>query len=197
MRKFTMLSLFAALLLVAGAVMAQQPEHRTTSGTVLSYTPGEQLVVETDDGPKTFKIVAGTTLPKDENIRVGAAIVVDWNVGDNAQATPEIRTIRLDNRAADRMAARERETMETAETMETTETTTTDTTTRSATEQRRTDSASTTDQDTRGTTYQQQATSQRSTQTRSSLPQTGSHLPWIGLIGLLTLTGAATLTLRR
>lgn len=194
MRKSTMLSLFAALLLIAGTVMAQQPVHRSTSGTVLSYTPGEQLVVETDDGQKTFKIVAGTTLPNDDEIEVGDAIVVDWNVGDDAQAMPEVRTIRLDDRANDRMATRERETMETTET---TETTTRDTT-RSATEQQRADRTSTRDQDTMGTSSErQETTSQRSTQTRSSLPQTGSNLPLIGLIGLLTLTGAATLTLRR
>lgn len=198
MRKSTMLSLFAALLLIAGTVMAQQPDHRSTSGTVLSYTPGEQLVVETDDGQKTFKIVDGTTLPRDEEIEVGDAIVVDWNVGESAQAMPHVRSIRLDDRANERMAARERETMETTETTATTETTTRDTTTRSATEQQRADRTSTRDQDPMGTTSErQETTSQRSTQTRSSLPQTGSNLPLIGLIGLLTLTGAATLTLRR
>ncbi len=195
MRKSTMLSLFAALLLIAGTVMAQQPDHRSVTGTVLSYTPGEQLVVETDDGQKTFKVVAGSTLPNDDEIEVGDVIVVDWNVGDDAQAMPEIRTVRVDDRATDRMATRERETMETTET---TETTTRDTTTRSATEQQRADRTSTRDQDTVGTTSrQQETTSQRSAQTRSSLPQTGSNLPLIGLIGLLTLTGAATLTLRR
>lgn len=203
MRKSILLSIFAVGLLLAGTVIAQLPQHKTSFGTVLSYSPGERLVIDTDDGQEAFTILAGTTLPDEDEINVGDAIVVDWNVAQSADALPEVRAIRLDDQANTMQADTMDTDVDTDVTMETDEMDAkaeaemdveaeTTATTRSRTDSTRTSASATMERDDQDATN-----TNNNSNTRSSLPQTGSNLPLAGLIGLLTLAGAATLTLRR
>lgn len=200
MRKSILLSIFAVGLLLAGTVIAQLPQHNTTFGTVLSYTPGERLVIETDDGQKAFMILAGTTLPDESKINVGDAIVVDWNVAQSADALPEVRTIRLDRANTMRADTMETDDMDARAEAEMDAEVETTTTTRSRTDTTRTSASATMEQDDQDFDSNRTRTASADTNdrnTRSSLPQTGSNLPLAGLIGLLAMAGAATLTLRR
>lgn len=194
MTKSKIFSIFAMTLLIAAGAFAQLPQHRTTYGTVVSID-NERLVIESADDQETFQIVAGTTLPGMDEIQVGDAIAVDWNVGETATALPIVRTIRLDDRGdtdvamvteveTDLEADLEVEDSEVRADMDADFDTDMDTDTEVDVVQ--------VESDTTVTDVQVQDTT--TTTTTATLPQTASKLPLAGLIGLLSLAGAAMLT---
>lgn len=214
MTKSKVFSIFAMALLIAAGAFAQLPQHRTMYGTVVAID-NERLVIESVDDQETFQIVAETTLPDNDEIQIGDAIAVDWNVGESADSLPIVRAIRLDDRGdtdvatvteveTDLEADREVDGPEVRADLDTDMDTDLDTDfdadvdedvdvdvvqvepeRRIVTER----TVTVTEPDTTVTDVQVQDTTMTAT-----LPQTASKLPLAGLIGLLSLAGAAVLT---
>lgn len=190
MTKSKIFTIFAMALLITAGAFAQLPQHQTTYGTVVSID-ADRLIIESADDQETFQIVAGTTLPNLDEIQVGDAIAVDWNVGETATALPIVRAIRIDDRGnTDVAMVTEVETdlqadLDTdfdADVDEDVDVVQVEPERRVVTER----TVTVTEPDTTVTDVQVQDT--------STLPQTASKLPLAGLIGLLSLAGAAMLT---
>jgi hypothetical protein len=192
MTKSKIFTIFAMALLITAGAFAQLPQHQTTYGTVVSID-ADRLIIESADDQETFQIVAGTTLPNLDEIQVGDAIAVDWNVGETATALPIVRAIRIDDRGdTDVAMVTEVETDLEAD-LDTDVDVDEDVDVVQVEPERRVVTERTvtvTEPDTTVTDVQVQDT----TTTTATLPQTASKLPLAGLIGLLSLAGAAMLT---
>ena len=201
MTKSKIFTIFAMALLITAGAFAQLPQHQTTYGTVVSID-ADRLIIESADDQETFQIVAGTSLPNIDEIQVGDAIAVDWNVGETATALPIVRAIRLDDRGdTDVAMVTEVETdleadLDTDFDADADVDVDEDVDVQVEPERRvvteRT--VTVTEPDTTVTDVQVQDTTTTDTTTTATLPQTASKLPLAGLIGLLSLAGAAMLT---
>ena len=205
MTKSKIFTIFAMALLITAGAFAQLPQHQTTYGTVVAID-ADRLIIESADDQETFQIVAGTSLPNIDEIQVGDAIAVDWNVGETATALPIVRAIRLDDRGdtdvamvteveTDLEADLEVESPEVRADLDTDFDADVDEDVDVQVEPERRvvteRTVTVTEPDTTVTDVQVQDTT---TSTTATLPQTASKLPLAGLIGLLSLAGAAMLT---
>lgn len=190
-RILPILTVVAILLVAAAAIVAQEPEHKSERGTLLSISDDRATIrVEGDVDQLAVRITEATILPPQE-LKQGDQVIIDYNVGPDPEMLAEARAIRMDEAGSG--FGSKTEATEMSETNTNTETsTTTETPTSAESSMDRSQSAQ--EQSMQDESMQErEAVATQDTMTESSdLPRTAGSLPVAALLGLIAL-GAGTL----
>ena len=170
MTKNRLLIALAIVALLGAGVVAAQDDSQSVTGTVVSATP-TSLVIQTDDGQKSFILDAESQTP--ESLSAGNQVTIDFHSNDQGEMVASLVTADEGGEMAE---------SQTAATEPATESTP------AATEPESTPAPS---GDYAGQPADQTAATGETATT--SLPATGSKLPLIGLLGLAALAGGLVL----
>lgn len=184
-RILPILTVVAILLVAAAAIVAQEPEHKSKRGTLLSITDDRATIrVEGDVDQLAVRITESTILPPQE-LKQGDQVIIDYNVGPDPEMLAEARAIRMDEAGSGFGS-------ETEATANTETSTTTETPMSAESSMDRSQSAQ--EQSMQDESVQErEAVATQDTMTESSdLPRTAGSLPVAALLGLIAL-GAGTL----